>query len=185
MENASKALLMAGGILIAILILALLVRTFTNISSFQKSQLTQEEEEQLIAFNEQYTKYLNQYVYGTEVISVINKSLNNTSHKITTKIKFANNGNGFTYNVHTYNYAKKEYESKTVTIKRGEELKIVNDEENNSTVEQFIGSLSEAGEINNMAFKCTNIGYDSNGRVNTITFEEKQWGDGSGNIYYK
>ena len=27
------------------------------------------------------------------------------------------------------------------------------------------------------AFKCTNVGYDSYGRVNSIKFEEKQWGD--------
>ena len=73
MENASKALLMAGGILIAILIIALLVRSFTSVSIFQKAKLTEEEQQQLLAFNEQYTKYLNQYVYGTEVLSLINK----------------------------------------------------------------------------------------------------------------
>lgn len=73
MENASKALLIAGGILIAILIIALLVRSFTSISIFQKAKLTQEEQEQLLAFNERYTKYLNQYVYGTEVRSLLNK----------------------------------------------------------------------------------------------------------------
>ena len=73
MENASKALLMAGGILIAILIIALLVRTATTVSAFQKARLTEEEQEQLVAFNEQYTKYLNQYVYGTDVATLRNK----------------------------------------------------------------------------------------------------------------
>ena len=77
MENASRALIMIGSILIAILILALLVKSVTGIGKFKMSQLTQEAQEQLTAFNEQYTKYLGQYVYGTEVISVINKSLNN------------------------------------------------------------------------------------------------------------
>ena len=73
MENASKALLMAGGILIAILLIALLVKSFTTIGAFQKAQLSEEEQAQLIAFNEQYTKYLGQYVYGTEVSSLKNK----------------------------------------------------------------------------------------------------------------
>ena len=76
MENASKALLMAGGILIALITIAVLVRTFSNISEFQMSRLSEEEQEQLVAFNEQYTKYLNQYVYGTEVRSLINKYQN-------------------------------------------------------------------------------------------------------------
>ena len=55
---------------------------------------------------------------------------------------------------------------------------IENDEEGNSKVKNFINTLDTAGEINAMAFKCTSIGYDnSNGRVNSITFEEKKWGD--------
>ena len=73
MENASKALLMAGSILIAIIVIAVVVRTFGNISSFQKAKLSEEEQQQLIAFNEQYTKYLGQYVYGTEVRTLKNK----------------------------------------------------------------------------------------------------------------
>ena len=98
MENASKALLMAGGVLIAIITIALLVRSFGTISMFQKVKLSEEEQAQLIAFNEQYTKYLGQYMYGTEVITVINKSLNNKSHAITVSIKF--NGQ-YTYNGYT------------------------------------------------------------------------------------
>ena len=73
MENASKALLMAGGVLIAILIIALLVRSLTSISSFQKMRLTEEEQAQITQFNEQYTKYLGKYVYGTDVLTLKNK----------------------------------------------------------------------------------------------------------------
>lgn len=73
MENASKALLMAGSILIAIIVIAVVVRTFSNIGSFQKAKLSEEEQQQLIAFNEQYIKYLGQYVYGTEVRTLKNK----------------------------------------------------------------------------------------------------------------
>ncbi len=73
MENASKALLMAGGILIALIIIALLIRTYTNVSIFQRTKLSQEEQEKIVAFNEQYTKYIGQYVYGIEVRTLINK----------------------------------------------------------------------------------------------------------------
>ena len=73
MENTSKALIMAGAILIALIIIALLVQSFSGVRDFQMEQLSQEEQAQLIAFNEQYTKYLGQYVYGIEVRSLINK----------------------------------------------------------------------------------------------------------------
>ncbi len=73
MENASKALIMAGGILIAIIIIALLIKGYTNVSIFQKTKLSEEEQEKLVAFNEQYTKYLGKYVYGIEVSTLMNK----------------------------------------------------------------------------------------------------------------
>lgn len=82
MENASKALLMAGGILIALITIAVLVRSFGSISDFQKAQLSEEEQAQLVAFNEQYTRYLNQYVYGTEVLTLQNKYNNDRKVKV-------------------------------------------------------------------------------------------------------
>jgi len=182
MENASKALLMAGGILIALIIIAILTRTYTNISLFQRAQLTEEEQAQLVAFNEQYTKYLGEYVYGTEIITVINKTMNNTEYKIKTIIKFAEDGegylyNGYVYNGYIYNTITNRKDKGEVNIKKGETLEITNDGENSYTVEKFINSLNESGDLNKMAFKCTNIGYDSYGRVNSIKFEEKKWGD--------
>ena len=175
MENASKALLMAGGVLIAILIIALLVRSFTTVSTFQKARLSEEEQAQLIEFNEQYTKYLGQYVYGTEVITVINKSLNNTSHEITVRIKF--NGE-YSYRGYkeVWKNGVKRWEKANVTIGAGRTVTIENDEVQDENMKDFISSLGDT-DLNSMAFKCTNIGYDSYGRVNSIKFEEKKWGD--------
>lgn len=82
MENASKALLIAGGVLIAILIIGLLVNSFTSISSIQQTKLSEEEQEKLVKFNEQYTKYLGQYVYGTEVVTLRNKYENDKLVKV-------------------------------------------------------------------------------------------------------
>lgn len=174
MENASKALLMAGGVLMALVIIGALVNSLTTVKSFQMSQLSEEEQEELIAFNEQYTKYLNQYVYGTEVITVINKTLNNTEYPITTKIKFAGE---YKYNGYKYNEEKKRYEKVEITIKKGETIDVSNLGEGYEKVEKFISSLYEVG-INEMAFKCTKIEFgNTTGRVTAITFEEKQWGD--------
>ena len=174
MENASKALLMVGGVLIAIIIIAVLVRSYSSISMFQKAQLSEEEHAQLIAFNEQYTKYLGQYVYGTEVITVINKTLNNKSHKITVKITFQNE---YPYTRKEWNRSTQEYEFKTIVIQAGRTLNITNDDDEYYSSDIIDKSSSTYDSLMRRAFKCTDIGYDSYGRVNSIKFEEKQWGN--------
>ena len=91
MENATKALLIAGGVLIAIIIISLLIRTYGNISFFHREQISSEEAERIESYNKEYTKYLNKYVYGTEVITAINKTINNnikTSDNIEINIMF-------------------------------------------------------------------------------------------------
>ena len=120
MENASKALLMAGGVLIAIIIISLLVRSFTTIKEFQMSQLTEEEQKELITYNERYTRYLNQYMYGTELVTVINGALDNTVYPITVKVKFDND---YTYKGYKYNNATKRYEEKVIEINKRRDYK--------------------------------------------------------------
>lgn len=77
MENASKALLMAGGILIALLILVLLVYSFGTMSGFFNSEEKKEEAEQLKLFNDQYEAYNRKLLRGTDIVSVMNKVLSN------------------------------------------------------------------------------------------------------------
>ena len=172
MENASKALLMAGGVLIAILILAILVRSFTTVSNFQKTKLSEEEQAQLVSFNKQYTKYLGQYVYGTEVISVINKSQNNKSHKITTIIEF---NNSYSYKRKEWNRNLQKYEEKEIIIEAGKSLEITNENDEVELLDAITEQSNKYDPLIRRAFKCTGIDYDSYGRVNCIKFVEKQW----------
>lgn len=57
MENATKALLMAGGILIAILILGALMLFATNLAEYKNSQDASEKSSQIAEFNNQYMPY--------------------------------------------------------------------------------------------------------------------------------
>lgn len=173
MENASKALLMAGGVLIAIIMIGLVVKVFGSINLFQKSRLTEEEQAQLVAFNEQYTRYLGQYVYGTEVITVINKSLDNRSHTIKTTVVF---NAGYQYKVKEWNRDEKKYKEKEIIVGPGEAMSITNEDDDvaYNIIDEDTGSYDS---LRSRAFKCTNITYDSYGRVNSIKFEEKKWGD--------
>lgn len=75
MENASKALLMAGGVLIAIIILSLIVYMGTTTSRLAKTQDEKTLAEQTEAFNKEYEAYDKKKMYGTDVITVVNKAI--------------------------------------------------------------------------------------------------------------
>lgn len=72
MENASKALIMAGGVLISMLVIGLLVFFFNNLSDLQNIEQTSDEIEQIAEFNKQYEVYVRN-VYGSELLSIANK----------------------------------------------------------------------------------------------------------------
>lgn len=172
MENATKALLMAGGVLIAIIIISLLVRTYGNIGAFQKQQLSAEEAEKLEAYNKEYTKYLNQYVYGTELITVINKAVNNNQNggtNINVKIKFT---------VNTYTYKRKyviggKVVWKEKTLKKGAEWDLKEESEIDNITSFINKDDGNVSQLKERAFKCDEIKYDNNtGKVNYIHFKE-------------
>ena len=73
MENASKALTMAGGILIALLVLGALLLMFNQVSDYKKTETVSEEAAQLAQFNEQFTQYERNNLAGVDLISLINK----------------------------------------------------------------------------------------------------------------
>ena len=74
MENASKALLMAGGILIAILIIGALILMFNQLSDYQNAQSTNEKTSKLADFNSSFERYTDSSgIKGTDIISLANK----------------------------------------------------------------------------------------------------------------
>lgn len=75
MENASKALLMAGGMLIALLIIGALLLMFNQIGDYEKAQTTSEKVSQVTDFNKEYVKYTYDDIKGYELISLINKAI--------------------------------------------------------------------------------------------------------------
>lgn len=72
MGNASKALIMAGGVLISLMVIGLLVLFYNNLSGMQKIKTDSETEQQAAEFNKQYDVYARD-VYGSEILSIANK----------------------------------------------------------------------------------------------------------------
>lgn len=79
MENASKALIMAGSILIAILIITLIIYMSTTTTRLAEAQDEKKIAEQTAAFNKEYEVYDKSRMYGTDIITVINKANNYNS----------------------------------------------------------------------------------------------------------
>lgn len=75
MENASKALLMAAGILIGLILLTSGVYLFNTIRSSQQAKYANLSEEQILAYNAEFESYDKQRMYGTDVITVLNKAI--------------------------------------------------------------------------------------------------------------
>ena len=77
MENASKALLMAAGILIGILIISLMVTLFISSRDVTITYEAAKQTEKIEQFNVNFTKYLGQDLTIHDVVTICNFALQN------------------------------------------------------------------------------------------------------------
>lgn len=84
MENASKALLMAGGILIGVLIFTLMITLFISSKSISTTFEQSKQERSIQQFNVNFMKYLGQDLTIHQVVSICNfaKKVNNKIHEV-------------------------------------------------------------------------------------------------------
>lgn len=75
MENASKALIMAASVLIAIMIFGALMLMFNNLTSYQKTEVKTEQEAKVLEFNNQFETYNRTNVRGSELYSLLNRAI--------------------------------------------------------------------------------------------------------------
>lgn len=72
MENASKALLIAAGVLVGVLLLSLMVTLFVSASSLSKTYDENKNAEAIQQFNANFTKYLGQNLTIHQVVTICN-----------------------------------------------------------------------------------------------------------------
>lgn len=75
MENAAKALTIAGGVLIAIIVIATLWYSFQQWGILPQAKADNEKISQEVEFNKEFESYNKQNLYGTDVITVLNKAM--------------------------------------------------------------------------------------------------------------
>lgn len=150
MENATKALIIAGGMVIAMLIVGLLTWGYTQIRALQQANVTEEERQQVVDFNERFEAYNKKVVRGYQMISLSNL-VYDTNSRYTEEV-------GYT----------------PVTII----VDGLSDE--NSTGEDLVNyiqtyydsmSSNEKNALKQLYFECTGVEYDNrNSRVVKMTF---------------
>lgn len=75
MENASKALEMAAGVLIALLVLSLGVLLYNRVTQLKKTEEDTKAETQAADFNKQFEVYNKNGLYGSELLSLANLAI--------------------------------------------------------------------------------------------------------------
>lgn len=169
MENAAKALIMAGGIFLAIALITFGVYTYTTLNKLANAQDEQTEQQQLVDFNKSYEAYNRSIMYGTDLITVINKA----------------NDNNALYDDNTYKititFKLKQAAVYEYDVNEGK--RIIKNEEKNFKIDTYYTN-ADLGEIKNLTkgsfddfkrrlFSCTKVEYSSvTGRINKMIFEE-------------
>ncbi len=77
MENASEALKMATGVLIAIMIIGIIVFEFNSISQLENDKEDQRVMQETTEFNKKFQAFNRSTMYGTDIISVIGMAISN------------------------------------------------------------------------------------------------------------
>lgn len=73
MENASKALLLAGSVLISLIIISMLVLMINSLTSYQQTSSLSDVADQLTEFNKQFDSLNRDDVRGNDLFSLANK----------------------------------------------------------------------------------------------------------------
>lgn len=149
MENASKALIMAAGVLIAMMVISIGVYVFNMFGTFSKERQEELYEHQLAEFNSQFTKY--------ETAEDIN------IHDIISLANYArdyNDANGVT---DTSNNA---YIDVNILSVRNNVEKATNDEKNDMIKNAITSTYVNKYELVTIDYNLVT------GRVNSITFKK-------------
>lgn len=151
MENASKALIMAAGVLIGVLILSLAAFLFLDFGATSESVYNQMESQQLTQYNAQYTVYSGRNdITVYELISLANLAKENNEYY-------------------------KDYTDYEEAYKVQVSLMGTPDLQDYKEKQDWIIAYSKVNEQGELVvtFKCTGIEYhSSSGRVKTIKFEK-------------
>lgn len=164
MENASKALLMAAGILIGIMVLSLAVYLATSFGHLYANVNDQNAQQKLAQFNTQYTAYL----HRTDL----------TIYDVLTIVSYAKENNQNYSNEAGQVYSGEEQNIVTITLKRGINTIQNVQEKDNAYFDTIIKDdqshllLDATGNWTLPLYTCSSITYNAAGRVKNVELKK-------------
>ena len=194
MENASKALIIAGGILLALMTLSLVVYMSTYTSRMVDAQDQKKAEEELAAFNTEFEAYNKRVMYGTDIITVCNKAIDynkTATEKIDIELTISSDYKRTTETIKQYSTGRESTKVKDDTghsLAAGTYSILSNDNLIsffNQSATDTLGAPVERGSytetvnvysalttFKRSTFSCSGVEYNENGRISKMTFAE-------------
>lgn len=166
MENASEALIITGGIFLAIVLITFGVYTYSSMNKLAKTQDEQVAQQQLVEFNKSYEAYNRGIMYGTDLITVMNKANdNNKTYK----------GSDFKITI-SFVFTEKNlyiYDPETGKREKGSEFFAGTDYTNENYETKIKDNPDAFNDFKRRLFKCKSVNYNpKTGRINEMYFEE-------------
>ncbi len=162
MENSSRALQIAVGILIAVFAIGLIVGVYTVVSDLFRTKDDVKMVEQVEEFNSQYESYNRKLLRGVDVISVYNKAIDNNKKYSASLIP---------------SQYEQQYKIEIICklIEPIEQLMQINIDTYNEKINKDIDENNEDNftDFKRRVFDCVGTSYNTFGRINNITFKER------------
>jgi hypothetical protein len=153
MENASKALIMAGGILVGILVISLAVYLFADFSRTAADINSQNEQQRIVEFNSKFTTY--------DTYKDKDGNWQITIYDIISLAGYAKENNDY--------YSESPDEQISVNIQSSPKTNNVQTHLNEYT--KLISNYAYTANGSLRKFSCESIEYNSNGKVKEINFK--------------
>ena len=200
MENATKALEMAAGVLIALLIIGLLAYAYNNLSDEKKIEQSSESAMQASEFNKSYEAFNKSGLQGSEILSLANKIVDYNKKEadkkgyqeiklfVTINDSTTRNKQYFTKRTNPYEADEiyNNYESLSLKIKNtgvvtknGKTIAEWAQQASKSIPTEIYDDVSEYKDLLNdqtgiarKTFKAPTVDYEQNGRIKSMSFVE-------------
>lgn len=185
MENASKALLMAGEVLISLIIISALLLMINNLTSYQSLKEQNTREAQVIEFNNKYEAYNRNDIRGNDLYSLLNRAVDYNRRKSTEGTGDKDEGQYLNYEPMTIivNFKTDDGENQTKLVAPdGKQRIFVSDkytiDATNNRFENLFNNLNSnsypSGALQNLANSLTKIFVSDSDFSNLKISEKKQ-----------
>lgn len=88
MENASKALIIAGSVLLALIVIGAFMLMLSNLTDYKDKNDTRVQQQQIVEFNNQFSTYDRIGLRGTDMLSLMNRIIDYNVRKTAEEVGF-------------------------------------------------------------------------------------------------